>query len=156
MDINRNDQLILFEELMSLACHNKYDELEDRLDEIDTDSNIHDIIARIAIKSKDTQLFILTNHHPRVILEEYADNNQVFPFILHCYRESGFVDYTIENKVNHRIPEYIWKACTYENALLLADCFKQTPTGLIINYNNSESSRLTIVSSQDYCSDSDD
>ena len=75
----------------------------------------------IAIKSKDAKLFGMTHHYPRLLLEEFASNNDAFPFLLEQYKDKDNYFIGID------VPSYIWTACTVQNLKLLVDISDQTP-----------------------------
>ena len=111
----------IYYQTILLATQNKYDQLEPILKEQSQLRNLdlHDTIARIAIKSQDAKLFSMTNHHPRILLEEFASNNDSFPFLLEQYKDNYFI--------GRDVPSYVWTACTVQNLKLLIAVSDQMP-----------------------------
>jgi hypothetical protein len=98
-------------ELITLACTRRYDVLRIRLDKRKDVSDINDQLARIAVFGQCTDLLSITNHHPRQVLSDFAQDETGFRFLLNFY---------VTNKVfKSSVPNYIWTAVTLENAKLL-------------------------------------
>jgi hypothetical protein len=104
------------QKVVKLACQGKYEELDQY---IGNDIDMGNIIVRIAIKSKDKQLFEIANHYTRRIMEEFADNNDLFPFLLEQYGTEYFK--------TTDVPSYVWESCTPENKKLLQEISGQKP-----------------------------
>ncbi len=104
----------LYSQAIKYACMGNYDKLKVLLDANNTHaSEVHDLVASIALKSNDRQLFHLTDNHPRILLSEYAANEELFPRLVEWYFEGGYED-------RNGVPQYVWEACTLENAKILA------------------------------------
>ena len=115
----------IYNKAIEFAFKRKYDELEKILNENPTnESDIHDIIAMIAIRSRDEKMLNLTNHHQRKIMEDCASDEELFPFLIECYAR---------NNGNSRydgcwdIPSYVWNACTLKNAIMLHKITGENP-----------------------------
>lgn len=104
----------LYSQAIKYACLGKYVELEILLGANSThDSEVHDLVASIALKSNDRKLFQLTDNHPRILLSDYAADEELFPRLVEWYFEGGYED-------GNGVPNYVWEACTLENAKILA------------------------------------
>lgn len=97
--------------LIIMACNNDYVVLEELLKNCDEDDQIHDLIARIGIKSRDENLLRISNHHPRLLMEEYAKDEKSFCFLVNVYAKTKFLD-------NFEIPFYVWNKVTLQGAKL--------------------------------------
>ncbi len=108
-----SDELKIQNECLFLAFTRKYEELKKRLSSVDTHVNeIHDHIARIAVRTHDRKLFDMTNHHQRIIMEDFANGDASdFKFIMEIYED---ID----------IPSYVYKNLSVENAKYLLEIGK--------------------------------
>jgi len=107
----------IYDKAIGYAFTKNYIELEKILDENPTnESDIHDIIAMIAIRSRDEKMLGLTNHHQRKLMDDLASDEELFPFLIDFYAKNGG---------NSRydgcweIPSYVWRNCTLKNAIML-------------------------------------
>lgn len=77
------------------------------------DSDLHDHLAIIALKSDDFKLFeILSGHHPRILMDLFSGNDTIFPRLILWYFKTGYLD-------RSTIPSYIWNGVTIANAKCL-------------------------------------
>lgn len=122
-----NDEEILCRQILNLtvlACTSQYDELKQSLDQYSSEGPIHDIIACIAIKSRDSELLKLTNHHPRAMLDKFAPT-EYFQWLVESYGHDYF---------QHRsIPSYVWANADLPNAIFLAQFTGETPENWILS-----------------------
>ena len=115
----------IYENAILLAVQNKYDQLENILDNQDTNkSQIHDLIAMIGVKSKDEKLLDITNHHSRLLLKEFASTDH-FPFLIKYYKKNGYFEY-------REIDDYIWEAASFKNAKFLSNFLGYKPDNFVL------------------------
>jgi len=116
----------LLDKAIKYATLGNYPKLEKLLEENKTSkSEVHDMVARVALRCSDKKLFNMTDHHTRIILSDFAGHEELFPRLLEWYFESGHED-------KNGVPSYVWEACTFENAKLQAFFTGEKPEDYIL------------------------
>lgn len=116
-------KLATINNLKTLAIQKDYAQIKRLLEKI-TDHDIHDIIARIAIIDSDEKLLKMTDHHTRIMLEEFA-NDDHFAWLLKFYKASDYFK-------NCDVPSYVWEKCTLKSAKLVHLYSEQLPDDFIL------------------------
>jgi hypothetical protein len=123
-EIEDSDQLkrkmrvafVACEKAIGYAYGKDYDKLQEILFNHESrDSTIHDIIARIAVREGDEKLFNMTDHHPRMLMEEFAPDEKNFPTLIRFYKN----DKLLHDDGYWDIPSYVWANLTLRNAIML-------------------------------------
>lgn len=116
----------LYEEVIRLLALGKYDAVHAHLKANSTqDSKVHDLVAALAVKYNDRRAFEMTDHHTRVLLTDFSPDEELFPRLIQWYFEADYLD-------NYDVPDYIWEACSFENAKYLQFFTGESPDDYVL------------------------